>query len=660
MIEGISPQVDNGRHCVKAVVGDSIAIGADVWKDGHEMLRAAVFWRRLRKSEIRPGYTSGQRPDLERGQWREQALLESHNDRWLGEVKVDACGGYAFTVAAWTDRFASWRDELKKKYDAGRDIHSELLEGALIIARYRDNAEGKDRAAVDRLLATLGGEQSSAAKVGAVVDSAIEEIMDRVDPRLDLTVAPVEYPIWVDREKARFGAWYEIFPRSQGTDPTRGATLREAEQRLPAIADLGFDVLYLTPIHPIGLAHRKGKNNSETCQPGEPGSPWAIGSEAGGHTAVHPELGTLADFDHFLAAAQQQGLEIAFDLAIQCSPDHPWVKEHPAWFSHRPDGTIKYAENPPKKYQDIYPIDFETPDRDGLYNALLDVFLFWIERGVKIFRVDNPHTKPTTFWEWLIAMIHRDHPDVILLAEAFTRPKRMRLLAKVGFSQSYTYFTWRNSRAELEAYAEELFCTEARNYLRPNFFTNTPDILHAILQEGGRPAFIARLVLAATLSPSYGMYNGFELCERVPLKALSEEYLDSEKYQYKVWDWDRPGNIKEVVKLVNRIRHDHPALHLANNLQLLESSGPDIIAYAKASEDLSDVVICAVSCDPFGAREGTIRVPPELYGGGDFDAYHVHDLLSGSTWTWRGQWNYVKLDPQQWPAHVLRVSQVVK
>jgi starch synthase (maltosyl-transferring) len=428
---------------------------------------------------------------------------------------------------------------------------------------------------------------------------------------------------------------------------------------------MGFDVIYLPPIHPIGRSHRKGSNNAETCHPGDPGSPWAIGSEEGGHEAIHPDLGTLADFEHFVATARGLGLEIALDFAVQCSPDHPWAKQHPNWFSKRPDGTIKYAENPPKKYQDIYPINFDTEDRQGLYQALLDVVLLWVKRGVRILRVDNPHTKPISFWEWLIAQVHRDYPDVLFLAEAFTRQKRMKMLAKVGFSQSYSYFTWRNSRKELEEYATELFLTDTADCLRPNFFANTPDILHEYLQQGGRPAFMVRLILAATLSPSYGIYSGFELCENRALAPGSEEYLDSEKYQYKAWDWYRPGNIRELVTTVNKIRRVHPALGLARNLRFLESTNSNIIAYAKIAPNLADVLVVVVNVDPHNAQDGTIRLVPELFYRaergktvkGEVPAsYELTDVLTESTYTWRGEWNYVRLDPNWMPAHILLVK----
>jgi starch synthase (maltosyl-transferring) len=655
VIENVTPQVDGGRFAVKAVAGDTVEVAADIWKDGHESLKAAVIWRKLDPSELQT-HPVPLPPDLAHEGWREAPLRSEYacNDRWFGRMTLDEVGPYAFSVVAWTDFFGSWREELKAKRAAGQGLTSELLEGLALVERVADAARGPDRQALLDSAAALRAAGGSADGVRLALAPQLAELMERNDPRWDLQAFDMEIPVWVDRAKARFGSWYEMFPRSCGTDPRRGSTLREAEKRLPQIAGMGFDVLYLPPVHPIGRAHRKGPNNAETAGPADPGSPWAIGAAEGGHTAVHPELGTLEDFDHFLAAARENGLEIALDFAAQCSPDHPWVREHPEWFRHRPDGTIKYAENPPKKYQDIYPLDFETRDRKGLYRALRDVVLFWAARGVRIFRVDNPHTKPQSFWAWLIAEVHRRHPDVLFLAEAFTRPKRLRRLAKVGFTQSYTYFTWRNTRPELEEFCHELFNTDVRFVLRPNFFANTPDILHEILQKGGRAAFLARLVLAATLSPSYGIYSGFELCENRPLRAGAEEYLDSEKYQIRVWDWDRPGHIKPLVTTVNAIRREHRALQLADNLRFLPSSEPHLIAYAKATPELQDVLVIVVNVDPYAAHEGVVTLPEALFR--NRPCYGVTDLLTGARYTWHGATNYVRLDPRALPAHVLRVE----
>jgi starch synthase (maltosyl-transferring) len=652
VIEGVTPQVDGGRFAVKAVAGDTVEVAADIWKDGHELLKAAVIWRKLDVEELRAPQVPLP-PDLAQEGWREAPLRSEYacNDRWFGRMTLDEVGPHAFTIVAWTDFFGSWCEELRKKRAAGQEVASELLEGIALVERVAWEARGPDRQALLGWVTRLRASPDSAARAEVALAPQLAQLMGRNDPRWDLQAYDVEVPVWVDRARARFGSWYEMFPRSCGGDPKRGSTFREAEKRLPAVAAMGFDVLYLPPIHPIGRAHRKGPNNSDTAGPGEPGSPWAIGAAEGGHTAVHPELGTLEDFDHFLAAAQENGLEVALDFAVQCSPDHPWVREHPGWFSRRPDGTIKYAENPPKKYQDIYPLDFDSPERSGLYYALRDAVLFWAARGVRIFRVDNPHTKPQSFWEWLITEVHRRHPDVLFLAEAFTRPKRLRRLAKAGFTQSYTYFTWRNTRQELEEYGNELFNGDARLFLRPNFFANTPDILPEILQKGGRPAFLSRLVLAATLAPTYGIYSGFELCENRPLRQGSEEYLDSEKYQVRVRDWDRPGNIKPLVATLNKIRREHRALQLADNLRFLPSSEPHLIAYAKATPDLRDVLVVVVNVDPFSAHEGVVTLPEALFDRRPH--YDVTDLLTGARYTWHGPTNYVRLDPKTLPAHVL-------
>jgi starch synthase (maltosyl-transferring) len=655
VIENITPQVDGGRFAVKAVAGDTVEVSADIWKDGHELLKAAVIWRKLDPAELRAPHVP-LLPDPAKKGWREAPLRSEYafNDRWFGQVPLDEVGPYAFSIVAWTDVFGSWCEGLRKKIAAGQDVRGELLEGVALIERVAHAARGPDRTALLETAAALraAGDEASGAEVALSPRTA--GLMGRNDPRRDLQAAAVEIPVWADRERARFGSWYEMFPRSCGSDPRRGSSFREAEKRLPDVAALGFDVLYLPPIHPIGTASRKRRNGAETAAPGDPGSPWAIGAPEGGHTAVHSELGTLADFDHFLAAARENGLEIALDFAVQCSPDHPWVREHPGWFRRRPDGTIQYAENPPKKYQDIYPLNFETSDREGLYGALLDVVLFWAARGVRIFRVDNPHTKPQSFWEWLLTEVRRRHPDALFLAEAFTRPKRLRRLAKVGFTQSYTYFTWRNTRPELEEYANELFNSDVRFFLRPNFFTNTPDILPQILQKGGRPAFVSRLVLAATLSPSYGIYSGFELCENRPLREGSEDYLDSEKYQIKVRDWDRPGHIKSLVATINRIRREHRALQLADNLCFLPSSEPHLIAYTKATPDLADVLVVVVNVDPHSVHEGVVTLPDALVN--HRPRYGVTDLLTGARYTWEGPTNYVRLDPQALPAHMLHVA----
>lgn len=657
VIEGVEPTVDAGRHAVKTVAGDIIQVGADIWKDGHDLLKAAVLFRKLKPEEwtVADGLPT---PELIQG-WKEIPLTTcaDWNDRWQGRFLVEGIGPYAFTFLAWTDVFGSWCSEFSKKLDAGQESHSELLEGIQLIERTAAAAGETDRNALLEKAASLKAAHGPMNQRKIALSDELATLMERNDLRADACLYPKALPLWSDRERAIFGAWYELFPRSQGTNPKKSGTLRDAALRLPKLAALGFDVVYLPPIHPIGMTARKGKNNSEKAQPGDVGSPWAIGYKSGGHVAVHPDLGTINDFDALVRTARENGLEIALDFAIQCSPDHPWVKSNPEWFNRRPDGSIKYAENPPKKYQDIYPINFDTPDRDGLYAALRDTLLFWIEHGVHIFRVDNPHTKAIGFWEWVIAEIHRTHPEVIFLAEAFTRPKRMGLLAKVGFTQSYSYFTWRNTRQELEDYTRELFLTSLKNYLRPNFFANTPDILHAYLQEGGRPAFVNRLLLAATLGSNYGIYSGFELCENTPVRPGSEEYLDSEKYEIRKRDYDAPGNLNDLIMRVNELRHTYRALWRTGNLVHLDSTNSNVIAYAKTPPHPSEgSIVVIINLDPHNIQESTIRLPTYLYGDDENDNYLVTDLLSNQTYRWHGSSNYIRLDPNGTAAHIFLIQ----
>jgi len=550
------------------------------------------------------------------------------------------------------DIFASWRKGLAAKVQAGQDVSSELLEGAALL---RDAATRSARS--DVLLeraAVLAGDAAASEREAAALDPALANVVSAAADRSRATVYDRVLQVLVDRERARCAAWYEMFPRSGGTDPTRSATFREAESALPRIAAMAFDVLYLPPIHPIGRTYRKGRNNTLTPAPDDVGSPWAIGSEEGGHTAVDPELGTIEDFDHFVATARDLGLEVALDLAYQCSPDHPWVRDHPEWFRHRPDGTIKYAENPPKKYQDIYPLDFECTEWRSLWQELKRVVEFWCARGIRIFRVDNPHTKAFHFWEWMIGEVRRQYPDTIFLAEAFTRPKIMKYLAKLGFDQSYTYFTWRNTRTELIEYFTELTKTDVREYMRPNLFANTPDILHEYLQAGGPAAFRIRLVLAATLGASYGIYSGFELCENVAVRPGSEEYLDSEKYQVRVRNWDAPGNLAPLIARVNTIRRQHRSLQFDWSLRFFASDNPQILCYAKNTPDNRDLVLVVVSLDPHHMQEGWVQVPLADVQATPDGGYPSEDLLTGARYLWRGEWNYVRLTPAH-PAHILHL-----
>lgn len=590
-IQDVSPQVDCGRYAAKACLGDAVPVAATIFRDGHVVLRAVARYRR-----------AGER------RWRESPLVAVGNDRWQGSFAPDALGRFELRVLAWTDPYATWLDELDRKLAAGQaDLAGELREGeALFGPGTLDDWRAAAPALCDR---------------------------ERRDSAMSAVLA-----VDVERVRARFGAWYELFPRSWGG--FRGVTAV-----LPQLAALGFDVVYLPPVHPIGVTHRKGRNNAETARPGDVGSPWAIGSSAGGHEALHPDLGSDADFDAMLAAAREAGVEIALDFAIQCSPDHPWLVEHPEWFRRRPDGSIAYAENPPKRYQDIHNLDWDTSDREGLWRALRDVVLGWCARGIRIFRVDNPHTKPVPFWEWLIAQVRAAYPETIFLAEAFTRPAPMTTLAKVGFGQSYTYFTWKNTKAELVELVEQVLSWSA--FYRPNMWPNTPDILHAFLQQGGRPAFEARLVLAATLSPSYGIYSGYEACENVPVRPGSEEYRDSEKYELK--HRSLAGPLLPLIRRLNEARRAHPALQRLERLSWLETHDDELIAYARL--DGGDVVLVVVNLDPHAAREGLCVVPPAL---GLPAAFAAVDLLDDSRYRWRTGRNYVRLAPGG--AHVLAVE----
>ncbi|HJR40446.1 MAG TPA: alpha-1,4-glucan--maltose-1-phosphate maltosyltransferase [Gemmatimonadaceae bacterium] len=642
-IECVSPELDGGRFPVKRVIGDALRVGADVFKDGHDLLAARVRYRGPTQPE-----------------WRHEPMTFDYNtDRWTASIPLDEIGRWTFTVEAWSDRWRTWRSELEKKVGAGQDVSSELLEGAELVdeasRRVRFGTVRNNLRSLAASLRASGVEQQS--RVNVALSGELFALMEEHLPPADLTSCGRELDVIVDRERARFASWYELFPRSLSPIPGRHGTFADAERMLPRIAELGFDVIYLPPIHPIGTTNRKGKNNALVAGPDDPGSPWAIGSEHGGHDAVDPRLGTLDDFDRFVARAAELGIEIALDYALQCSPDHPWLREHPDWFFVRPDGTLKYAENPPKKYQDIYPINFWCADRESLWAACRDVLLHWIEHGVRTFRVDNPHTKPFAFWEWTIGEVQSRHPDVIFLAEAFTRPKRMKHLAKLGFTQSYSYFTWRNTAAELREYLTELTQTPVAEYMRVNFFANTPDILHEFLQRGGRPAFRLRLLLAATLSPVYGIYSGFELIENTPLKQGSEEYLDSEKYQLRQRDWNAAGNINTDVARINWIRRDNRALQLYTNISFHPSENDNILFFRKSAP--GNELLIAVNTDPFTPQETVVHVPIEALGIGPHASFVVHDLMTGAHYTWRGARNYVRLDPAEQAGHVMRVERVM-
>ena len=638
VLENVTPLLDSGRHPVKRSLGDVVRVSADIIKDGHDLISGQVTYRG-------PGDVADRHVAL---------MYDEEQDCWHAEFTVDRLGIWRFSVEAWPDPYRSWVSDLRKRISAGQDITSELLEGALLLARA---AKSRQSEVSHRLLDASKKLADASSGIAPRLEVAYREslLVDLFGPLVPEERVQFESTseVLVERELARFAAWYELFPRSQAKDPGRHGRFSDVEERFPELAALGFDVIYLPPVHPIGVSQRKGRNNARTAMPGDLGSPWAIGSSDGGHDAVHPELGTLADFDQMVRTATDFGLEIALDFALQCSPDHPWTKEHPEWFFVRPDGTIRYAENPPKKYEDIYPINFWCEDREALWNACRDLLLFWLGHGIKIFRVDNPHTKPLAFWEWVIAEVRQRHPDVIFLSESFTRPKRMKALAKLGFSQSYTYFTWKNSAWDLREYLTELTRTEMSEYFRPNFFANTPDILHEYLQVGGRPAFRIRLLLAATLAPTYGIYSGFELCENRAVHPNSEEYLNSEKYELRQRNWNLFGNIKHDLSKLNRIRRENPALQRLDNLTFIQAEYEQILAYVKSTAD--NHLIFVVNLDPARMHECMIHVPLEQLGLGEEEMFEVEDLLTGIRHTWRGRRNYVRLDPSERVGHVMRL-----
>ncbi|MFO1153440.1 MAG: alpha-1,4-glucan--maltose-1-phosphate maltosyltransferase [Rhodospirillales bacterium] len=639
VIEAVEPAVDDGRYPVKREVGDALEVGATIFRDGHDKLVARVLYRRHDQTDWSDAPMRLENPGL---------------DRWVGSIRLTENTSYVYTVEAWTDVYESWCDELQKKLAAEQVVTVELLEGRALVEEAMPRATGEDLARMRQAIAafdTHGDEVRATLLLDAGLRTAMARAVDRsLAVRYDRNLQ-----VTVDRVEARFAAWYEMFHRSQGRIPGKSATLADCEERLPEIKAMGFDVIYFVPIHPIGMAHRKGANNAVVAKPGEPGSPYAIGSAEGGHKALHPDLGTLADFRRFVRACHSQGMEVALDFAIQCSPDHPWLKEHPEWFTIRPDGTIKYAENPPKKYQDIVNVSFYGPHQTALWQELLDVVLFWVEQGVKIFRVDNPHTKPVPFWEWMIGQVRARDPEVIFLAEAFTRPPVMQMLAKVGFQQSYSYFTWRNFKKEIIDYLTELTQSPVKEFLRPNFFPSTPDINPPFLQNGGRPAHMIRFVLAATLSSVYGMYNGYELCEATPVPG-KEEFLNSEKYEYKVWDWDRPGNIKDFITRINAIRASNRALHELDNLRFYPADDDNVLFYGKMTPEGDNMIFVAVNLDPFDPHVAELEFPLEEMGLKPGETFQVEELLTGKRHLWRNALQGVRLDPEVNPCEIYRIG----
>ncbi|MGQ9571877.1 MAG: alpha-1,4-glucan--maltose-1-phosphate maltosyltransferase [Dehalococcoidia bacterium] len=644
VIEGLHPEIDGGRFPAKRIVGDKVVVEADVFTDGHDAVSSVLLYRKEDAS-----------------QWTEVPMTPLVNDRWRGEFVVTELGRYFYTLQAWRDPFESWRRDLQKKVEASQDVSVELRIGAELLREAGSRASGEDERRLLSAATALAGKGRLAQRLSLAGDEGLARLVGRYADRRFATTYERELTVVVDRERARFGAWYEMFPRSCSPQPGQHGTFRDCERLLPYVAAMGFDVLYLPPVHPTGRTHRKGKNNSPKAGPNDPGSPWAIGSEEGGHKAVNPLLGTLQDFRRLLDRAKEHSIEIALDLSFQCSPDHPYVREHPHWFRWRPDGTVQYAENPPKKYEDTYPFDFETDDWQALWQELKSIVLFWIEQGVRIFRVDNPHTKPFAFWEWLIDEVKRDHPEVIFLSEAFTRPKIMYRLAKLGFTQSYSYFAWRNTKWELSQYFTELTQTEVREFFRPNLWPNTPDILTEYLQSGGRPAFMTRLVLAATLGASYGIYGpAFELCENRPREPGSEEYLDAEKYEIKRWDLDRPDSLKDFIARVNHIRRENAALHSDWSLSFHHVDNDQLICYSKQTEDLRNVTLIVVNLDPRYTQSGWVELSLESLGLDSHQPYQVHDLLTDARYLWQGPRNYVELNPHVVPAHIFRVQPGVR
>jgi starch synthase (maltosyl-transferring) len=643
-IEGVKPEVDGGRFAIKRVVGERVEVEADIFSDGHDVVAARLLYRR----------------DGPAG-WRESPMEFLVNDRWRGEFKVEEMGEYFYTIEAWVDHYLSWLRDLRKRLAAGSETATDFLIGAELIEGVARQAGGEDAARLGDWARRLRERSEAADRAAIATEDALVEVARRYPDRRFAARYGKELRVAVDRARAGFSAWYEVFPRSCAPEPERHGTLQDCMERLPYIAGMGFDVVYLPPIHPIGRAFRKGKNNRTTAEPDDVGSPWAIGAEEGGHKAIHPPLGTVDDFRALVAKAREMGMEIAMDLAYQCSPDHPYVKEHPQWFRWRPDGTVQYAENPPKKYQDIYPVEFENDDWKGLWEELRSVVLHWVEQGVRIFRVDNPHTKPFAFWEWMIADVKRQYPDVLFLAEAFTRPKVMYRLAKLGFTQSYTYFSWRNTRHELTEYFTELTRSEVKEFFRPNAWPNTPDILPEYLQIGGRPAFMVRLALAATLAANYGIYGpAFELCENEPREPGSEEYLNSEKYEIRHRDLNAEWSLKDYIGRVNRARSENPALQSDRGLHFHPTDNEELLCYSKATEDFSSVILVVVNLDFRYRHSGWVHLDLDALGLEDGHAFQVRDLAGGGTFLWEGSRNYVELDPRTMPVHIFQVRRKIR
>jgi starch synthase (maltosyl-transferring) len=642
VIENVQPQIDSGRFPIKRVIGQNVEVKADVFTDSHDALACVLRYRHASETG-----------------WREAAMLPLDSDRWHASFPLTELGQYVYTITAWIDHFFSWQHEFVRRNDA-QDIAMALRAGALLVGEAAARAGGEHQLQLQQFARELRAAKPDAGTALALSET-LASLMRQYSDRSLASDYPDKLRAWSEPVKARYSTWYEFFPRSCVGDDMEHGSFAECEKRLPYVAAMGFDVVYLPPIHPIGLTKRKGSNNALVASATDVGSPWAIGGEEGGHKSIHPRLGTLNDFRHLVMKARELGIDIALDIAFQCSPDHPYVREHPEWFRHRADGSIQYAENPPKKYEDIVPFNFETDAWNELWQELLDVFLFWVKQGVYIFRVDNPHTKPLPFWEWLIGEVKRAHPETIFLAEAFTRPKITYRLAKLGFSQSYTYFPWRNAKRELETYFTELTRTNVREYFRPNLWPNTPDILPEYLQFGGRPAFMVRLVLAATLGATYGIYGpAYELMEAAPRDAGGEDYLNSEKYQVIPWNLDRADSLKDFIARVNRIRRESPALQQDYSLQFFDVNNDNLLCYAKTTLDNAEIILVIANLDPHHTQSGWVTLPLDKLGLDVDHSYQVQDLLTSARFLWNGARNYVEINPQVAPAHIFKLRRRVR
>ncbi|MFM8742670.1 MAG: alpha-1,4-glucan--maltose-1-phosphate maltosyltransferase [Cytophagales bacterium] len=635
IIENVQPLVDGGLYPAKRTVGETVQVSASIFGDGHDHLRASVLFKKKGASR-----------------WNTVEMRPTFNDEWAASFKVEEKGTYVFTIDAWVDHFETWYDGFKKKASAKVDVKVELMEGAAFLRTLANNG----LANLMNLASKLENTDKHAEAIQVVLSSEFEQIVHNYPLKENETRYPTELEIRVEHNKANFSAWYEFFPRSSSLEAGKHGTFQDCIKLLPRVAAMGFDVLYFPPIHPIGKINRKGRNNNVRSEKGEPGSPWAIGSDEGGHKSILPALGTLEDFKKLIAEAKKMDIDVAMDIAFQCAPDHPYVKDHPDWFKQRPDGSIQYAENPPKKYQDIYPFNFESDDWKNLWEELKSVFLYWIEQGVVVFRIDNPHTKPIPFWQWVIAEVHKTYPDVIFLSEAFTRPKIMASLAKVGFTQGYTYFTWRVSKQEIIEYMNELVYGPSRHYFRPNFWPNTPDILPYHLQNAGENSFIMRYAMAATLSSNFGVYGpSYEFYENTPIEG-KEEYWNSEKYEVRHYDWKRTNRMTDIMSILNRIRKENPALQSTWNIQFCTIENSQLLAYLKATDDLSNIILCVVNLDVNGKQSGFVQLPKDRLRLGDKINVKLHDLITDEHYTWTQEWNFVELNPFKMPFHLFKVE----